>query len=167
MAIAYLMLGSNMGDKHNNLQHAAKAIDREAGKILQSSAEYESEPWGFTNPENFYNQILVIHTDKSPEELLNKLLSIESGMGRIRLASASYESRTIDIDILFYDSLVLESQSLTIPHPRIAERRFVLLPLLEIAPDLHHPLEDKTIWQMYRECKDELKVMKRLRIAEG
>ncbi len=158
MSIAYLMLGSNLGDKKNNLEQAAEAITKAAGKILVSSPLIESEPWGFSHSEYFYNQLIILQTMLKPEELLQIILSIEVNLGRIRNRQ-QYEARTIDIDILFYDNLILNSEALVIPHPRISERRFVLLPLLAIAPELVHPVTGRTIWQMYRECKDELKVV--------
>jgi 2-amino-4-hydroxy-6-hydroxymethyldihydropteridine diphosphokinase len=158
MSIAYLMLGSNLGDKKNNLQQAREAISKSAGRILVISSIYESEPWGFTHSEYFYNQLIILQTILKPEELLQIILGIEVKLGRIR-NRLEYEARTIDIDILFYDNLILNSEALVIPHPRIASRRFVLVPILAIAPDLVHPGTGKTVWQMYRECEDELKVV--------
>ena len=157
MSIAYLMLGSNLGDKKNNLEQAAEAITTGAGKILLSSQLIESEPWGFTHSEYFYNQLLILQTSLKPEELLEIILGIEVKLGRTRNRQ-EYEARTIDIDILFYDNLILNSEALIIPHPGIAERRFVLVPLLAIAPELIHPVTGKTVWQMCRECDDRLEV---------
>jgi 2-amino-4-hydroxy-6-hydroxymethyldihydropteridine diphosphokinase len=157
MAIAYLMLGSNLGNKSTNLQLALKAVGKEAGILLHSSALYESEPWGFTHPEYFYNQLLIIQTNLKPEDLLLKILEIEEGMGRIR-NSKEYEARIIDIDILFYDRQIIQSGNLLIPHPKICERRFVLLPLMKVASKMVHPITGQTIWQIYRECVDTLKI---------
>jgi 2-amino-4-hydroxy-6-hydroxymethyldihydropteridine diphosphokinase len=162
MAIAYLMLGSNLGDKSTNLQLALKAVRKEAGIILYSSPIYESEPWGFSHPEYFYNQLLVIQTRLKPEDLLLKILEIEEGMGRIR-NSKEYEARTIDIDILFYDRQNIQSGNLVIPHPKIPERRFVLLPLMKVASQMMHPITGQTIWQIYRECRDTLTI----KVLEG
>ena len=159
MAIAYLMLGSNLGDKQNNLQLAREAISKSAGKILVISSVYESEPWGFTHTENFFNQIIILESSLKPEELLQNILGTELGMGRVR-NSKEYEARIIDIDILFFDNLIYNSETLIIPHPRIAERRFVLLPMLEIAAELVHPVTERTMWQMYRACEDQLSVVR-------
>jgi 2-amino-4-hydroxy-6-hydroxymethyldihydropteridine diphosphokinase len=159
MAIAYLMLGSNQGDKLNNLRQATKALERELGTILRFSAVYNSEPWGFTSPDHFCNQLLIIQTTERMETVMGKIIKIEEGMGRTRI-SKEYRSRTIDIDILFYDEQIIQAETLTVPHPRIAERRFVLLPLLEIDSSIVHPVTGKTIWQMYRECEDKLSVRK-------
>ena len=161
MAIVFLMLGSNLDDRLSYLMKAGKAIADESGPILRSSAIYESEPWGFSHPVNFYNQILVLQSRYKAEEILKKILAIEQDMGRIR-NNNYYEARIIDIDIIFYDNQIIKTDSLTVPHPKIAERRFVLLPLLELNPDLVNPVSGLTIWQMYRECGDKLSV-KRLR----
>ena len=157
MAIAYLMLGSNLGDRLKNLQQAFKALGKEVGVIIRSSAIYESEPWGFSHPEYFLNQILILQTSFEVEEVLGSILKIEEGMGRVR-NSHDYQARTIDIDILFYNEQVVQSEFLTVPHPRMTERRFVLLPLLEMESDLIHPVTGRTIWEMYRECQDTLSV---------
>ena len=157
MPIAYLMLGSNLGDRLKNLQQSCKALGNEVGAIIRSSAIYESEPWGFSHPEYFLNQILILQTSFEVEEVLGSILKIEEGMGRVR-NSNDYQARTIDIDILFYNEQVVQSEFLTVPHPRLAERRFVLLPLLEMESDLIHPVTGRTIWEMYRECQDTLSV---------
>jgi len=157
MAIAYLMLGSNIGEKSKNLGKAIETLAKAGNKILGRSSIYETEPWGFQHKEYFYNQLIILQTEFQPEILLLKILEIEEGMGRIR-NSKEYEARIIDIDIIYYDKLVLNIETLVIPHPRMTERKFVLRPLLELAPDLVHPVSGKTTWEMYRECKDELSV---------
>jgi len=159
MAIAYLMLGSNIGEKRKNLEKAADALAKAGNRILVRSPIYESEPWGFQHSEYFYNQLIILQTEFPPKILLLKILEIEENMGRIR-NSKEYEARIIDIDIIYYDKLVLNTESLVIPHPRMAERRFVLKPLLDLAPDLVHPVNGKTTWEMYRECEDELSIKK-------
>jgi 2-amino-4-hydroxy-6-hydroxymethyldihydropteridine diphosphokinase len=162
MAIAFLMLGSNIGDKLANLLQATKALGGDAGEILKASSIYESEPWGFIHPDLFYNQVLILQTNFNAEELLSKILEIEEGMGRTRNKKDEYQARTIDIDILLYNNQIIQTQNLTVPHPKIAERRFVLLPLMDMNPELLHPVSGLTIWQMFRECGDKLSV-KRLK----
>jgi 2-amino-4-hydroxy-6-hydroxymethyldihydropteridine diphosphokinase len=157
MAIAYLMLGSNLGDKLSNLQMATKALEVELGTILRSSAIFESEPWGFIHPEHFYNQLLIVQTYYKAEVVMEKIIKIEEGMGRIR-ENKEYQARTIDIDIIFYNNQIIQTENLTVPHPKIAERRFVLLPFLKIDSTLVHPLTGLTIWEMYRDCRDNLEV---------
>ncbi len=153
MAIAYLMLGSNKGERLQNLQQALEAIRGQTGSLLACSAVYETDPWGFEDPVTFYNQLAIVETALSVEALLQRLLDIEKMMGRERTAG-KYTSRTLDIDILFYDTLVMQSDFLTVPHPRLHERRFVLEPLVEICPMVIHPLLGKTAWQLWRECMD-------------
>src|SRR3954468_19048602 len=124
---AYLLTGGNEGDKYQNMQQARTNIEHICGHILQVSSLYETAPWGKTDQPDFLNQVLLIETQWNPQELLKTILQIEEKGGRIRKIKNA--PRTIDIDILFYNHLVLEETGLTIPHPRIAERRFVLEPL--------------------------------------
>lgn len=113
---------------------------------------YESESWGFKS-EPFMNQIIKIETELSPDKVLEHTQQIETQLGRVRKTSG-YEARTIDIDLLYYDSLIIDSSDLTIPHPRIAERRFVLVPLAEIAPDLKDPVTGISAQEMLQKCTD-------------
>ncbi len=153
MATAYLMLGSNKGERLQNLQKALEAISAKAGSVLACSAVYETDPWGFEDPVSFYNQLVIVETALSAEALLQRLLDIEKHMGRAR-TPRGYSSRIIDIDILFYDTVVIQSESLIVPHPRLHVRRFVLEPLIEICPLLLHPQLGKTAWQLWGECTD-------------
>ncbi|MDP4282195.1 MAG: 2-amino-4-hydroxy-6-hydroxymethyldihydropteridine diphosphokinase [Bacteroidota bacterium] len=152
-----LLLGSNRGDRLKMLEKARQAIDSEAGRIHKVSQIYESEPWGFMDPEDFLNQAVEILTEKEPLELLDTIQHIEASLGRVR-TSEHYEGRTLDIDILFYDELILDSPRLTIPHPRIQERRFVLLPLADLGEEKIHPALTQTIRQLLVNCSDKSRV---------
>lgn len=144
-----------MGDRRKNIETALKLIEQNIGNIINSSSIYETEPWGITDQPGFYNLVLQLQTDLSAEEVLSTSLDIEKKMGRIR--HLKYGSRVIDIDILFYNLDILQLPHLTIPHPRISERNFVLAPLAEIAPTLVHPVLDKSIEQLRKDCTDTLR----------
>ena len=153
---AYLLMGGNVGERITNLNAAAAAISESCGKILTKSKVYETAAWGNENQPNFLNQLLVIETRLLPIDLLNQILNIESELGRKR--DVPNDPRTIDIDILYYNDLVLKSAALTIPHPRIGKRKFSLVPLMEIAPDLVDPDLNLSIREMYERCDDLLAV---------
>ncbi|HEY4935977.1 MAG TPA: 2-amino-4-hydroxy-6-hydroxymethyldihydropteridine diphosphokinase [Puia sp.] len=155
---AYLLTGGNEGDRFLHMQQARTNIEHICGQLLQVSSMYETAPWGKTDQPYFLNQVLLVETTLSPEALLQAILSIEEKGGRKRTIKNA--PRTIDIDILFYNRLVLEEPGLSIPHPRIADRRFVLEPLNEISPEFIHPVFGKTIQLLLLECKDELAVKK-------
>jgi 2-amino-4-hydroxy-6-hydroxymethyldihydropteridine diphosphokinase len=156
MALAYLLLGSNMGQSKSLLSIAADHIQQKAGPILLKSAIYESEAWGKEDQDPFLNQVLLIESSLSASHLLHSLLQIELQMGRTR--SIKWGARIIDIDILFYDEQQIQLNALTIPHPAIADRRFTLVPLHEIAPDFIHPVHHKSIKTLLLECQDPLMV---------
>jgi len=158
MNIAYLLIGGNLGNRSANLQKALLSIEQSCGEIVQSSAIYETEAWGLTNQPTFYNQALILQTALTPQQLMQQLLTIETSMGRIR--SVKMGPRIIDLDILLIDQLILHSELIEIPHPALTVRRFALLPLAEIAPDLWHPISQKTIATLLLECPDELDVQK-------
>jgi 2-amino-4-hydroxy-6-hydroxymethyldihydropteridine diphosphokinase len=139
MAIAYLGLGTNIGDKRLNLSSAIAIIEEKIGEVLAVSSFYETKPWGFESENMFLNAAIKVCTRLSPKELLVATQDIESCLGRKSKSVAGYEDRTIDIDILLYDDLVYESNELTIPHPLMHERDFVMKPMAEIAPELEHP----------------------------
>ncbi len=158
MTRVYLSLGSNIGQRE---QHLAKAINalEEKTKVTNKSQIYESEPWGETDQQWFLNLCLEIETDLPPEKLYELIEEIETTLKKEK--TTKYGPRTIDIDILFYDELILNNEPLsinhyplTIPHPRLTERQFVLLPLKEIAPSLVHPIDKKTITELQSECSD-------------
>ncbi len=153
MSTAYLLTGSNLGKREAHLKQAIEDIILAAGTIIRCSPVYESPPWGFEHPAPFLNQALEIATPLSPDELLKSLLSIEKKHGRERNGSG-YQARSLDIDILFYEKLVVEKQDLQLPHPRLHLRRFALRPLADIAPELHHPLLNKPVSQLLDECTD-------------
>ena len=155
---AYLLTGGNEGDRFLHMKQARANIEHICGQLLMVSSLYETAAWGKTDQSDFLNQILLVETNFGPEALLNAILSIEERGGRKRTVKNA--PRTIDIYILFYNNLVLEKPGLSIPHPRIADRRFVLEPLDEISPDFKHPVLKKTIHQLLLECKDELGVKK-------
>lgn len=154
-----LLLGSNLGDRLSNLNEAYNKISESTREILISSSIYETEPWGFRHQNLFLNQVLVVNTDLSPESLLHLLLNIEKELGRKR-RQKSFQARIIDIDILFYDDLIISTNKLKIPHPKLHERRFVLEPLNEILPDLIHPVLLKSVARLLKESKDPLLVRK-------
>ena len=158
MNIAYLLIGGNLGNRSANLQKAIQLIEQNCGQVVQSSAIYETAAWGLTEQPAFYNQALKIETTVLPEALMQELLHIEQMMGRIRTVKLG--PRTIDLDMLFYDQLILNSTLLVLPHPALTERRFVLLPLAEIAANLMHPILHKTIQVLLNECPDHLDVQK-------
>lgn len=159
MAEVYLLLGSNMGDRQRFLQEATRLLQERVGTVLKPSSIYETEPWGFTNKNNFLNQVLLVETSLNPYELLKVIKAIETKLGRIR-KTQRYSPRCIDIDILFYNDEVYFSDDLVIPHPRLYDRMFTLVPLNEIAPDYLHPILKKTIRELVILCNDKLMVKK-------
>jgi 2-amino-4-hydroxy-6-hydroxymethyldihydropteridine diphosphokinase len=155
---AYLLLGSNMDEPINQLETARKWASARAGDLIHTSALYKTAAWGNTEQPDFINQVILIRTALTPQELLNTLLLIETDMGRIR--AEKYGPRRIDIDILLYDDITLNTPTLTIPHPQLPSRRFTLLPLGEIAPTLCHPVSGLTIQTLIDQCTDPLFVEK-------
>ncbi|HRZ76137.1 MAG TPA: 2-amino-4-hydroxy-6-hydroxymethyldihydropteridine diphosphokinase [Bacteroidales bacterium] len=153
----YLLTGSNLGDRARMLSLALQHIREKVGRIVRRSSVYQTEPWGFEDHRPFLNQAIRVKTRLSPSELLSALLQIELVLGRIRQADR-YVSRVIDIDILFYDQLILSHKHLTIPHPLLHARRFVLAPMAEIAPDLEHPVLGMSITELLLLCPDPLQV---------
>lgn len=140
MSSAYLGIGTNLGDKENNIRQAVALIEEQIGKATAVSSFYESEPWGFVSDHRFINIALIVETSLSPEQLLEKTQEIERELGRKNKTTNGYTDRIIDIDILLYDDLIADCEKLKIPHPLLQERDFAVIPLTEIAPDYRHPI---------------------------
>ena len=151
-----MQLGSNLGDREGYLKQSQAMLIDEIGLIIKMSSIYESSPWGVENQGSFLNQVLLLETDVKPFDLLDIILNIEKEMGRVRIEK--WGERIIDIDILFYNDEIIETNNLCIPHPYISKRRFVLSPLDEIAKNYIHPILHKTINKLLLECLDEEKV---------
>ena len=156
MNTAYLLAGSNIGNKNAYLQLAAKLIEDQCGSVIAKSPIYETAAWGITDQPSFYNQAFALQTNLPPDLLMQTLLDIEAAMGRHRTVKMG--PRVIDLDILLIDDLILHTFLLTVPHPHLTERRFALTPLAAIAPALVHPVAQKTIEQLLAECSDALPV---------
>ncbi|MEM1123088.1 MAG: 2-amino-4-hydroxy-6-hydroxymethyldihydropteridine diphosphokinase [Bacteroidota bacterium] len=152
----YLGIGGNLGQRAINLAKAIELISKKVGAVSRISPIYETKAWGVENQPDFLNQALLVETILSPEAALSTVLEIEAAMGRVR--ERKWYTRLIDIDILFYDELVTDSPQLTIPHPFIVQRNFVLAPLADIAPDFIHPVLQKSILELYQNCDDPLTV---------
>jgi len=160
VAKVYISLGTNLGDKEHNLQTAILEVQELCGILEQTSSIYSSAPWGFKSFNNFLNQVISIKCELSPKALMQELLIIENKLGRNR-NSKNYQDRTIDLDILFYDDLILHTKELQIPHPMLHKRNFILQPLFEIDPGFVHPLLQKNIEQLLRMSSDHIKAFKK------
>ena len=153
MSKVYLSIGSNKGNRSALINKAIDEIEEKVGIIISRSSIYESKSWGFDS-NDFYNLCLLIDTDIKPKSLLINLKKIEKSMGREDI-DGSYSDRFIDIDILFYDNIITDLEDLKIPHPKIEIRKFVLVPMLEIADDYVHPILNKTIKELDSNCSDQ------------
>lgn len=161
MDTAYLLFGSNMGDKTALFDQACLHINKRCGRVVATSSFYESEPWGFEAEEWFLNRVIVVETELEPEELLRQLLLIEKKMGRVRSPKAEgYASRPVDLDILYIDDRIILTDTLIVPHPRLHLRRFALQPLCELIPDFVHPVLGLTQTELLERCEDPLGVRK-------
>lgn len=148
-----LSLGGNLGNKAQIFSETSDWIGNEIGNVLIASPIYETPPWGFETENRFWNQVLAIKTSLDPLEVLQKIRVIEKHFGRERKAGI-YLSRKMDIDILFYDDEVIQTEQLTVPHPLMAKRRFVLAPLCDILPEHVHPENGKLVRELLAECSD-------------
>jgi len=153
----FLLLGSNLGDRYLYLEKAIVYIDAVA-PVIKTSSIYETQSWGKTDAPDYLNQVVLVQTDLPAQTILQKVLAIEKQLGRER--DEKWGPRTIDIDILFYGNDIVHEPNLQIPHPELHNRRFTLEPLAEIAPDLIHPILNKSILQLKNDLKDSLVVKK-------
>lgn len=154
--VTYLLIGSNLRDRKQLLHEANHHIEIKVGTILETSSIYETSSWGIQNLPPFLNQVVVVDTDLGPMGLLHMIKEIEMELGR--KSRQKWHSREIDIDILFYDNLIVENEFLTVPHPHIQDRLFTLIPLQEVNPNLRHPLTLMSISEMIDHCTDTEKV---------
>ncbi|MBK9284149.1 MAG: 2-amino-4-hydroxy-6-hydroxymethyldihydropteridine diphosphokinase [Sphingobacteriaceae bacterium] len=157
MKEAILCLGSNLGNRYNTLKVTRNLIARFAGKLVASSKIYETEPWESKSHLKYLNQVIIIQTQLTAPSLLRTLLKIEKKLGRIRTDEKNGD-RSCDIDILFFERMIFSKKQLTIPHPQIENRMFVLKPLMDVAANYKHPINNKTIKQLYKSCADKLHV---------
>ena len=158
MIDVFLLLGSNLGDRRLFLQKAIDLIEADIAPVVNQSSVYETQSWGKSDAPDYLNQVIQLKTNLSPRDVLQKALYIENILGRKR--KEKWGSRTMDIDILFYGQDVISEPDLVIPHPELHNRRFTLVPLSEIAPDLIHPVLHKSIFYLKTELKDNLIVKK-------
>ena len=155
MAIVYLSLGSNKGDRIGYIQQATSLLGLADGiSIIRTSAFYETEPWNMNSKTWFVNAVVEVKTSLSPEALLEECQRIERQLGRAPKTSTEYEDRTIDIDILFYGKEIINEENLTIPHKFVHLRAFTLVPLLELIPDFEHPVLHKTIAELHNDLEN-------------
>ena len=149
MSIAYIALGSNLGDKEKNLRRALLLLTQQGVEVVRVSSFLSTEPYGVTDQPQFLNAVACVRTSLAPLALLDVLLATELAMGRVRLRH--WGERNIDLDLLLYEDVVLDTPRLHLPHPDMQNRDFVLLPLAEIAPELKHPTLQKTIWELKKD----------------
>ena len=155
----YLLLGGNLGERYSLIKKAKYLIKEQIGNIIKESSLYETEPWGFKAKQNFLNQVIKVNTELKSYLVLEKCLGIEEELGRER-RSVQYSSRTMDIDILFFNDEIINTKDLVVPHPKLHERRFTLEPVVEVAPDFIHPIFKRSLLELLEECNDESVVKK-------
>ncbi len=158
MINVFLLLGSNLGDRQMYLGQAISYIENDIAPVVKASSVYETQSWGKTDEPDYLNQVIMLQTDMPAAAILERILAIEKRLGRQR--EEKWGSRTIDIDILFYGDEIINEPGLLVPHPRLHERRFTLEPLAELAPELVHPLLNKSISAIKNQLKDSLIVKK-------
>lgn len=158
MNVATLLLGCNIGNCESTFIETLNAFEEKCGRLINKSSLYKTAAWGYSEQNDFLNQVIILKTDLTPFDLLLQTSKIESELGRSRVITNG--PRVIDIDILFYNDLEVITNELVIPHPRLHLRKFTLIPLNEIIPDYTHPTLNKTIAQLLLECEDNLNVYK-------
>ena len=149
-----ILIGSNQGQRELTISQSIKMLAERCGEVLLLSSLYETEPWGFIAEQNFLNQVVALDTEMNPYDLLRELLMIEKELGRKRHDVEGYESRPIDLDILYYDDIIINDEDLILPHPRLHKRRFALMPLCDIAADFIHPVFKRSSRKLLNECED-------------
>ena len=154
----YLLLGSNVGQSKKQLADAVRSIRKKIGKVTRQSQLYVTAAWGNTNQPDFLNQVIIVETKLTSQQTILSILSIEKEMGRVRTEKNA--PRIIDIDILFFNKEIIEEPNLSVPHPQIQNRRFVLIPLNELSPNFKHPVFQQSIHHLLKNCKDHLEVKK-------
>lgn len=152
--LSLILIGSNLGRRESIINQSIEMMSERCGEVFAVSSLYETEPWGFVAEQDFLNQVVAVRTEKSPHELLSELMKIEKELGRKRHDVEGYESRPIDLDILYYDDLIINDDDLILPHPRLHLRRFVLMPLCDVASDYIHPIFKKSSKELLRCCED-------------
>lgn len=149
-----ILIGSNQGQRELTISQSIKMLVERCGEVFLLSSLYETEPWGFIAEQNFLNQVVALDTEMNPYDLLRELLMIEKELGRKRHDVEGYESRPIDLDILYYDDMIINDDDLILPHPRLHKRRFALMPLCDIAADFIHPVFKRSNRELLNECED-------------
>lgn len=149
-----ILIGSNQGQRELTISQSIKMLAERCGEVFLLSSLYETEPWGFIAEQNFLNQVVALDTEMNPYDLLRELLMIEKELGRKRHDVEGYESRPIDLDILYYDDMIINDDDLILPHPRLHKRRFALMPLCDIAADFIHPVFKRSNRELLKECED-------------
>lgn len=149
-----ILIGSNQGQRELTISQSIKMLAERCGEVFLLSSLYETEPWGFIAEQNFLNQVVALDTEMNPYDLLRELLMIEKELGRKRHDVEGYESRPIDLDILYYDDMIINDNDLILPHPRLHKRRFALMPLCDIAADFIHPVFKRSNRELLNECED-------------
>jgi 2-amino-4-hydroxy-6-hydroxymethyldihydropteridine diphosphokinase len=156
----YLGIGGNLGDREANLEETRMFIEFNFGDIVQASSIYETAPWQMDDAPSFLNQVLLVSTELKPQDVVTEIQELAIFYGKAPSSREHYQNREMDVDLLFYDDLIMEEEALTIPHPRLHLRKFVLIPLHEIAPDLVHPIFKESVSALLQRCTDESLVRK-------
>lgn len=156
--MVFVGLGSNLGDRSHNIRRALRLLDRPEAQITQVSSLYETEPVGPRPQPDYVNAVCRVQTARSAEWIMAACLDVETQMGRVR--NERWGARIIDLDLLFDGDRVVRSPGLILPHPRIVQRRFVLEPLCELAPDFRHPISGKTVRELLEQCQDKARVVR-------